>query len=248
MYLLKALFGKRNSTADELLLKVLRSGQYDLQTITDKLSSGASVHCYTRYRSISDIGQEGYTPLHWACSSHFSLDEIEVVKLLLSRGADVNLKSKYGHTPLHLAAIKTASNPDKIDVLVHAGANVNAMNSSGETPLHNATDFAHFKAAKRLIEAGADVNAHGRRKGTCHGYTPLHRAVSVHGDHDERLKTIDLLLAKGANPETKTDPRPSGETALDRAKGILAMTCARGDATDEEIARRKEIICKITVL
>jgi ankyrin repeat protein len=55
------------------------------------LKSGANVNAKT--------SSDGETPLHKAISR----GDIEIVKLLLNYGADVNAKSKYGVTALHFA-------------------------------------------------------------------------------------------------------------------------------------------------
>jgi len=54
------------------------------------LNHGANIHA---------TDNDGSTPLHFAAE----YGNLEVVKLLLKRGADKNLKDKYGNTPLESA-------------------------------------------------------------------------------------------------------------------------------------------------
>ena len=56
--------------------------------------------------------EEGITPLHLAAKDN----HVEVVKYLLSQGADVNAKTTWGRTPLDLA-----NNAEKVNVLREAG-------------------------------------------------------------------------------------------------------------------------------
>ncbi len=58
---------------------------------------------------------------------------IAQVKSLLSKGADVNAKDKFGWTPLHIATAQGSE--DVARLLVAGGADVNAKNIRAETPL-----------------------------------------------------------------------------------------------------------------
>ena len=78
----------------------------------------------------------GYTPLH----SAVSINDLEMVNLLLNNGADPNIQGKEGNTPLHLAITFKASDA-VISALRRRGANVNAQNKIGLTPLHYACNL-----------------------------------------------------------------------------------------------------------
>lgn len=237
MKLLKRILG--NSPLDDDLLTLLRKERYDLASVRHLVSAGADVCCIEVRKDVHHGAYKGYTPLHHASHGR-NPDSAEVVKFLLSRCAGVNATSKYGHTPLSGAAL--SGNTEIIDILIKAGARVNAVNSSGQTPIHNAAEFGNYQVVKRLIEAGADVNAQSPARGTCNGDTPLHSAVSVLGEHQQKIKVIELLLRQGARLQARTKRGPTGETPLDRAEYLFDMIRARGDATEEEVARREEII------
>ncbi|HEX7705465.1 MAG TPA: ankyrin repeat domain-containing protein [Thermoanaerobaculia bacterium] len=94
------------------------------------------------------------------------------------------------------------------DFLIQNGANVRAAHpETGETPLHNALAKAgrpyFLFVIRRLVEAGADVNARttsGKETGAfmrdvrTRGETPLHRAAAY-----ASAETIEYLLAHGAD-------------------------------------------------
>lgn len=81
-----------------------------------------------------DINQKdknGYTPLHFAVQSN----TYDVVKVLLDKGANVDIQDKFGNTPLFKSA--TENTDLKItQVLIHSGADIHVMNTFGYSPMH----------------------------------------------------------------------------------------------------------------
>ena len=78
------------------------------------------------------------------------------VKILIDGGADVNVQTVDGTTPLMFAAEnkQTAC----LKYILNAGAQVNDCNHYGETALMMAAEKGNLECLKILIEAGADVN------------------------------------------------------------------------------------------
>ncbi len=125
---------------------------------------------------------------------------IEIARKLLEAGADINAQPT-GWTALHYAS--DTGNKDMVDLLFSYDASPDSGLKRGQeegnrnlwvaTPLMFAVDKGHFEVAKRLLEAGADVNAQ-----TAEGNTALIVAAKK-----ERPEMIKLLLAAGANTELK---------------------------------------------
>jgi len=83
----------------------------------------------------------------------------EIVRYLLSQGADPNICSQndYQVFPLHTAS---SENNDTISkLLLDAGAEVNVQQQGGYTPLHFAAAHGNIDLIIALLELGADVNA-----------------------------------------------------------------------------------------
>ncbi|KAJ7590225.1 ankyrin repeat-containing domain protein, partial [Mycena floridula] len=92
---------------------------------------------------------------HYAASK----SRIDIGKILIARGADINAKDKANQVPLHRAA--TTGSVGFVRLLLEASTpsnktRLNTADRSGNTPLHLALDSAHAEAAVLLINAGAD--------------------------------------------------------------------------------------------
>lgn len=87
--------------------------------------------------------------------------DVELVKKLISEGADVNHTDSRGFSPLLMVA---GGDFELIDILLKAGADVNAESKYGATPLINSTMCS--RAVKKFLEVGADVNPQNINKQT----------------------------------------------------------------------------------
>ena len=79
-----------------------------------------------------------------------------MVRVLIEAGAHVNVSTKQGDTPLHLAAMDIEHGPNVCVELMKAGASYRAKTSLGWTPLHSAMYSDNEEVARLLIRAGAD--------------------------------------------------------------------------------------------
>lgn len=163
--------------------------------------------------------EKGASPLAYAVM--FAKD-VEVVKLLLDAGADINKKAKNGwnifmlcvarsQTPeiisylltrfpknkkeiseLLLNAVASSTNTDIIKVLLDKGADINYKNEKGITPLRASMNTYSPKVIKFLINEGAQINMADNN-----GTTPLIDAATGCKD----TKVFEILLQAGANPK-----------------------------------------------
>jgi uncharacterized protein len=82
----------------------------------------------------------------------------ETIRALVAAGADVDAPfsgAAHAETPLHWAA--SADDLVALDALLDAGADIDATGGviAGGTPLTDATAFGQWRAARRLVERGA---------------------------------------------------------------------------------------------
>ena len=133
------------------------------------------------------------TALHLA-AFHGHLD---VVKHLVSSGADVEASSHDGHTPLMDAAFE--GNLDVAQFLLSpagGGARLDATCIYGESPLHEAAQGGQEELVSLLLEHGHPVDPQETRDA---GATPL--MLAARGGH---VRTMQLLLDAGANKALAT--------------------------------------------
>lgn len=76
--------------------------------------------------------------------------DIEQVKLLISKGAEVSAKDDYGQTPLHRAVLM--GHRDVVEFLVANGASIDPKDNAGRTPLHYAAWAGQRDAAQLLLD------------------------------------------------------------------------------------------------
>ena len=77
---------------EERLQRAAYSG--DIDAVQELLNLGVDVNARPRHNN----GLRGWTPLHWACKKGY----LDVAALLLKNGADKNLRSETGETPVSL--------------------------------------------------------------------------------------------------------------------------------------------------
>ena len=96
------------------------------------------------------------TPLHSAAQ----FGHKEIAELLIVKGADVNMKNRFGWTPLAFAAER--SHKEVVELLIAKGADVNAEHSGGTTPLDTAIGETAALLRKHGGKTAAELKAEGK--------------------------------------------------------------------------------------
>jgi ankyrin repeat protein len=167
------------------LSKAARDG--NMNKINDLISSGGNIN------ERDPIW--GWSSLQYAVY----YNQTEAVRLLIEKGANLNIADENGRTPLLLAV--EYNYKDIIHILLDKGADMNIRDKEGYSPLIRAVYYGYFDIAKIFIERGADVNI-----ADAQGYTPLVLAI-----HYNNKDMVNFLLEKGADIEI---PDMNGSTPL----------------------------------
>ncbi len=143
---------------------------------------------------------------------------IEDVKLLINKGADVNeiYNNKYqDHTTLMLAAKK--GNAEIVRILLERGVELDRANKMGYTALVWASMYGHTDIVRLLSDSGADINTKEFQ-----GYTSL-----MFASNRGHTETVRLLL------DRKADCNAVG------LEGITALMVAINSNAHDDQADRK---------
>ena len=120
---------------------------------------------------------------------------IEVVQVLIDRGADSDVPDNGGFTPLMWAV---ANNQIGIvPLLIAHTKKIDACNMHGHTALMIAADIGDEEVVRLLIDGGAKLNLFDHD-----GQTAL-----MHAAKSGRLRVINLLLSEGAKALSRTQDR-----------------------------------------
>lgn len=230
-----------NPDGETALHLVARTGNVDAAKLL--LKAGAKVDAREKFG--------GQTPLMWAAARRHG----PMVELLASRRADVDARStvrdyqrvataesrakfldRGGFTPLIYAARENCG--ACVESLLKHKAQIDLPDPSDVTPLSIAMMNANWDIAKRLIEAGADVN-----RWDLYGQAPLHVAISAMNrrgnnnplDSDAQNQVtgrdvVKMLVARGANPNQQQFYRaPGRDPGIGRGLTPFLAACAGGD-------------------
>ena len=163
---------------------------------------------------ISERDYLGDTPLLTA----IAFDNLELVKFLLKRNSNPNVKVDDGYTCI-LSAIESESDESIkiVTELIKAGADIHAIGINGWTPLHMAAARGQVEKAILLISAGADID---KRKEIDASETPLMEAAYM-----GHPSTVRLLLAHGADSSMR-------DTINNQTPLEIAKSAAKGPDPD----------------
>lgn len=180
------------------------------------------IHLLLKYGADVNIcDNEGVTILHDLSEYDvifYELDKVEIAKVILSKGANINARTKAKKTPLFLSIRNKFIN--LAELFISHGADINCTCNvwNNFTPLHALTYYSEYNSQSinllnMLLENGADVHAREVDEATA-----LHIAIDCHGiernigDIDDQMALS--LLKFGAEVDAKDR---NGQTPLHRA-------------------------------
>jgi ankyrin repeat protein len=127
-----------------------------------------------------------WSPDGWT-ALHLNFNHLDVAKVLIDAGADLNANSKnaLNATPLQGAAATNRIELARLYLL--RGANVNCRSEGGASPLHEAAGNGYLDFVRLLLENGANVNQKDDK-----GKTPLTIAIE-----EKQIEIAKLLREHG---------------------------------------------------
>ena len=188
--------------------------------------------------ALHDVRRLGYTPLVNAVVYR----RAAVLRLLLARGADPDIRTVWLTSPLSIAAhckpgdaAATEVCVELVDILLAAGADVDGRTDDGWTPLFHAARARNLKIIDQLLAAGANETIRETFNNEAPGEGPLRDYV----DHAALRSRADWAECRRGSPAVKRDCAAVRAWAADKAVardaavGAASVAAGAGAAKDE---------------
>ena len=202
--------GMTQAQLNQAMLGAVEDG--DLEEVCEYLRRGADVNTYSTGRHTGIFALV------------FVRDNVEMAKLLLENGANVNRTGPGGDSRPPLFFTGGWLSPEVVRLYLSHGANPNFGGEVNWNPLHEAAYYNKWEIMKVLLTAGADPDIQTTRSGWRNG-APLHYVFD--GTRSDSALAVSVLVAGDADVNLRDS---GGNSALDLAAN-------RGDAASAEILR-----------
>ncbi|XP_074654155.1 uncharacterized protein LOC141908163 [Tubulanus polymorphus] len=175
-------------------------------------------NCVTCTEELLEIGwpidyhfasDQGKTSLHLAVQKGY----IDMVRLLSSRGADIDAVDSTNRTPLHIAVKR-----DRFEIvkfLLANDADISLKDWMDQTALHTACIYQRHEIIELLVEHGADINSKGH-----HDQSPISIACAL---VPENLQLVRYFVEAGADVD-QTSQGGMTPLAVAARNGYAAVT------------------------
>lgn len=147
----------------------------EIRKLAEYIDNGANIHCKDEV--------SGGSPIIMATTKGMTA----VVKLLLSRGADVHDEDIKGHCSLSVASANNWI--DIVELLLANGANIHRRSNQGSSAIWMASQEGNTDIVRLLLSKGAKVG-----NMSSDGFSCLMVACQ-----NSRIQVVELLLSYGAD-------------------------------------------------
>uniref|UniRef100_A0ABD2WAU0 CARD domain-containing protein n=1 Tax=Trichogramma kaykai TaxID=54128 RepID=A0ABD2WAU0_9HYME len=163
---------------------------------------------------VDALDKFGKTPLHYAMANG---NKMQIVRVLLRNGAEPNVASNDGSTPLHIFCARGDDDDNLTKIFLGISdelrrpVQLDTQDKEGNTPLHLTLhhNFPRKKVAELLLKRGADLNVINND-----GSTPLHIICKRGNDAEFLVKMLfEIKEEKRLQIQVNTEDK-QGRTPL----------------------------------
>ena len=169
--------GHARKEADLRLISA--SGRGDVRAVERLLEQDASVDAR------DEIGRTALTAAAYS-------NRLNVARLLVEAGADVNAKDETQQSAYLIATSEVGDDPRLLELTLRNGAN--SLDSYNGTGLIRAAERGHVRVVERLLQTGIEVNHVNDL-----GWTALLEAIILGDGGRSHTEVVRLLLRAGAD-------------------------------------------------
>lgn len=159
------------------------------EKLRELMEAGANMN--TVYRDYSNISTKSL--LHVCCEK----GQLLCAKILVENGAFLNIRDKWGQTPLMYCMITQYHEIGEM-LLARQPNLVDDEDHFGKSALHCAAESGSLESVRVLLKYGADVCCHD-----CYGVTPVMSAVSQKEGFSEYSGVVQMMVDAGYKLELK---------------------------------------------
>ena len=160
--------------------------------------------------------------------------QTDVVRALVSAGADVNSQRNDGSSALDVASQEV--HIDVVNILLDNGAQIESRDNDGRTPLWFAAANGQTDVVRALVSAGADVNTQ-RNDGS---------SALDFASHEGHIDVVNILLDNGAQIEIRDNVgcTPLLDAAMNGQTDVVrALVSAGADVNTQRNDGRSALFC-----
>ena len=202
--------------------EMLQSTSFDDQNAAEAIRRGDINYVkefIRKYKQVdAPLMHDGYNNrlIHIASENGKETSSDDILYMLISLKANINIKNKYNETPLHYAV--RANKMENANKLISQGADLTISTAKGETPMFYAVKQANMGMIRLLYAGGSTVLNLDKDGNNLIHYCILYAKSGDTVSDDAKADIIRFLLDSGVSSEQKNK---NGKTPLELTQGRI---------------------------
>ncbi|AKI79037.1 ankyrin repeat-containing protein [Acanthamoeba polyphaga mimivirus] len=205
---------KNDSTVKYLAKIIMTKNQFENVTDTDEIQQVSKKHYFKEPVHIPlGLGKDDdLSPIMVACRVSRNDDQLDLVKMLVSYGFNINSRDKIGRSALHFAV--NGSNRKIIEYLLVLGADYSFRDNNGDTPMMLAKKSNNLELLDLFQSVSKDTKTIEPKKITnTTDKTNLNQniktamSICLSSINDNQFESVQKLIMSGFNVSSKNDTK-----------------------------------------